>query len=406
MLKIPESVKAWGGMDSMERVRLMGQKTPEERMRFYMKLNIFYLMERESINTQKEFCERLDIPQSAFSKLLREQQQPSLAFLIRLKEVFHCDIDSFLTLDMKAAAAENSVCPAGNLTPFQGLYYMYYSPDGRKLKCGLVLLKKGTGAEKNNLEAIAVSGLSRPEADILYRDAAEKTGYGATLTNTWNYLETLKMTYRIYRGRASFSGNHILVNMSRKGHDGFVSMMFHKPPGGRKYMGGSGICISIAGDVKRSLCYQRILISGVPVRDEESGICRQLALKKSRISPEQKMAEGVKSLVGEAAETYAGKDCGFLLDEDIAFMADNMVREMFQAAEQRMMTDINEFTDMIIRRCGGDAMEPTARKDRLFLIKGKARGIFRDILNPVEFQDVIAVEDDEKGYKYLLEHCR
>ena len=204
--------------------------------------------------TQKDIADKTGFSQSSINNYLSKTSEPSIQFLIALKDAFGISVDDFLFADFEVEERENYDRYIGNY-----LIY-YYNNDSYKGEVHTNL--------KNTLNYGVLSIFKEKEFDktvqvnaIFTKERTEAVKFLKKLNSTSEIGMAYKECANFYSGDVSTNDQSIFISLSNKnkGDDSFI--ILNNPPSKQGYIGGIGTVNSIARGREHNPCVQYIIIS-------------------------------------------------------------------------------------------------------------------------------------------------
>ena len=222
---------------------------------------------------------------ASINNYLNKDSEPSVKFLLKLKQAYGINIDDFLTKEV-VDTKDNSVV-SDSLKRFVGDYVLYYydtnvykgrvSYSTNILKYGVMTVYDQVGEDGNSLVADACFFGSRREAED-----------GLKFLNQTKQ-QSLKRDYYVgkkegYSGYIDMSNLQVFVNLVSHVDNEHCLMILNNPPSNNKYIGGLGTVNSVARGREQMPCIQFIILSRSPLRMPDGEIYQMLALGTSDVS--------------------------------------------------------------------------------------------------------------------------
>ena len=207
--------------------------------------------------TQKHIADCTGFSQSSINNYITKSSEPSIQFLIALKNAFGICIDDFLFADI---SAEETV----SYDRFVGNYIVYYYNNNSykgevhtnlssTLNYGVISIVKEHNLDKN----VAVYG-------TFMKDKTEATRLLRQL-NSYNsgkeLIESYKANNSYYKGDIKTTGQSIFIDLYNAFNGDQCYMIFNNPPSTQNYIGGVGTVNTIARGREHNPCVQFIIIS-------------------------------------------------------------------------------------------------------------------------------------------------
>lgn len=207
--------------------------------------------------TQKYIAEATGFSQSSVNNYITKSSEPSIQFLIALKNAFGICIDDFLF-------SEISTEEEASYDRFVGNYIVYYYNNNSykgevhtnlssTLNYGVISIVKERHLDKN----VAVFGSfmkDRAEATRLLR-VLNQCQQGEDVINVYKENENF------YKGDIQYTAQSIFIDLYNKFNGDQCYMIFNNPPSTANYVGGVGTVNTIARGREHNPCVQFVIIS-------------------------------------------------------------------------------------------------------------------------------------------------
>lgn len=204
--------------------------------------------------TQKGIADKTGFSQSSINNYISGISEPSIQFLIALKDAFGICVDDFLFSDFKIEEQENYDRYIGNY-----LIY-YYNNDSYKgevhtnlkntLNYGVLSIFKDRPFDKS-VKVNAIFTKERTDAVKLLKSVNSAENVGCVY----------KLSDNCYTGNISTSEQSIFIDLSNKNNGDKSFIILNNPPSKQTYIGGVGAVNSIARGREHNPCIQFIIVS-------------------------------------------------------------------------------------------------------------------------------------------------
>lgn len=205
--------------------------------------------------TQQYIADKTGFSQSSINNYLTKNSEPSIQFLIALKDAFGISVDDFLFSDF-------SVNERKSYDKYIGNYLIYYyNNDSYKgevhtnlkntLKYGVLSIYKDKEFDKS-VQVKAVFIKDRVEAVKLLKNL------NANQTKTFSIYKEMS---GVYNGDISTSEQSIFIDLSNNENGDKSFIILNNPPSQQNYIGGVGTVNSIARGREHNPCIQFIIVS-------------------------------------------------------------------------------------------------------------------------------------------------
>ena len=205
--------------------------------------------------TQKYIADRTGFSQSSINNYLTKASEPSIQFLIALKNGFGISVDDFLFSSFQ-------IDESGNCDKYVGNYLIYYyNNDSYKgevhtnlkntLNYGVLSIHKEKMFDRN-VKVNAIFTKERIDAVKLLKKL-----------NTCGdkVFQVFQENGNFYDGNISVSEQSIFIDLANKGNGDKSFIILNNPPSKQDYVGGVGTANSIARGREHNPCIQYIIIS-------------------------------------------------------------------------------------------------------------------------------------------------
>lgn len=207
--------------------------------------------------TQKYIADRTGFSQSSINNYLTKNSEPSIQFLIALKNAFGICLDDFLFSDIDVS---NEV----SYDKFIGNYMVYYYNNNsykgevhvnivNTLNYGVISVVKEKDLDKN----VVVYGTfvkSKTEATKLLKEL------NAT-TQSKDIISKYQDMGNLYKGNISTTDQSIFIDLNNNFNGDQTFIILNNPPTKNNYIGGVGTVNSIARGREHNPCVQFAILS-------------------------------------------------------------------------------------------------------------------------------------------------
>ncbi len=249
----------------------------------YFVLNLKNLSEKYS---QKQLAQDTQVSPASINNYLNKDSEPSVKFLLKLKNAYGINIDEFLT---KEVSPENKSTEeiGRSYKRFVGDYAIYYydtnvykgrvSYSTNILKYGVLSVYDEMGDEGESLKVSACFFVSRREAEEGLRTLN-------ALKNTSAKKEFYNTFQNHYTGILEMSTLQIFISVKNPVDKDHCLIILNNPPSNNKYIGGLGTVNSVARGREQMPCIQFIILSRSALRMPDGELYEMLALGTSDVS--------------------------------------------------------------------------------------------------------------------------
>ena len=203
--------------------------------------------------TQKYIADKTGFSQSSINNYLSKTSEPSIQFLIALKDAFGISVDDFLFSNFE-------VSETISYDRFIGHYFIYYYNNNSY---------KGE-VHKNLFNTLNYGVLSIYKEKELDKSVKVNAIFTKERTDAIKLLKELKSTTKIYNiykdtdsyiGEISTNEQSIFIGLSNKNKGDESFIVLNNPPTKQEYIGGIGTVNSIARGREHNPCVQFIILS-------------------------------------------------------------------------------------------------------------------------------------------------
>lgn len=207
--------------------------------------------------TQKYIAEKTNFSQSSINNYLSGSSEPSMQFLIALKEAFGISIDGFLFSNFE----DYDNVPYDK---FVGNYIVYYYNNNsykgevnvnvtNTLNYGVISILKERDLDNHGIVyATFVQG--RAEASKLLKEVNQ-------VKTSTEIIDIISKSKYLYKGRVNISNQIISIELKDKDNGDFSYILLNNPPSKTEYIGGIGTVNSVSRGREHNPCVQYIIIS-------------------------------------------------------------------------------------------------------------------------------------------------
>ncbi len=207
--------------------------------------------------TQKHIANCTGFSQSSINNYLSKASEPSIQFLIALKNAFGICIDEFLFSEIKLNENVSQNRFVGNYVVY---YYNNNSYKGEvhtnlsnTLNYGVISVLKQKDMDKTSV-VYGTFFKNKLEASDLLKEINK-------IEDEQALIEKYKEINNVYVGEINSTEQSIFINLSNSGNGDQAYMIFNNPPTYSDYIGGAGTINTIARGREHNPCVQYIIIS-------------------------------------------------------------------------------------------------------------------------------------------------
>lgn len=221
-------------------------------MKSYFQKNLKELAKRYS---QKYIAEKTGFSQSSINNYLTKNSEPSIQFLIALKEGFGIDVDDFLFAGLNIEEQMSYEKYIGNYLVY------YFNNDSYKgevytnlkntLNYGVISIFKEKDFDKD-VKVLGAFTKSKVNAVKALKELNAKKG---------SVEGILSACGSIYNGQIDVNDKNIFINLNSAENSDKTFIALNNPPTNSAYIGGAGTVNSISRGREHNPCVQYIIIS-------------------------------------------------------------------------------------------------------------------------------------------------
>lgn len=235
------------------------------------------LLKLASKYTQKQIAEKTGFSQSSINNYISKASEPSIQFLIALKEAYGFSADDFLFSNIEEKE-NNAACDR-----FLG-HYMVYFYDNSAYR----------GEIHNNLKTTLNYGvISIMKQNNSYVAYSTFTKHRVLMTNLFNELKKTENVEEVkelhskvsdlYEGDIHANDQNFFIHLESKEVKDECFIVFNNPPTKSSYIGGLGTINSISRGREKNPCLQYLIVSRNILDKPDGEIYNMLCLDKPDI---------------------------------------------------------------------------------------------------------------------------
>lgn len=204
--------------------------------------------------TQKYIADKTGFSQSSINNYLSKNSEPSIQFLIALKDAFGISVDDFLFDDFKIGERESYDRYLGNY-----LIY-YYNNDSYKGEVH-TNLKNTLNYGVLSIYKYSSLGQSVSVNSVFTKERTEAVKLLKRLNSTSDVASVYNEMANCYVGNISTSEQSIFIDLENKDNGDKSLVILNNPPTKQVYIGGVGTVNSIARGREHNPCIQFAIVS-------------------------------------------------------------------------------------------------------------------------------------------------
>jgi len=297
--------------------------------------------------TQKYIADKTGFSQSSINNYITKNSEPSIQFLIALKDAFGIDLDGFLFSNYEESEVEDRSRYIGNYLVY---YYNNSSYKGEihanlknTLNYGVISIIKKNDIDKN----VVVYG-------SFFKDRSDAVKTLKAVDDNFVCEEVYKVhsvKRNFYEGSIRANLNNLFISLSNKNKDDEVYFIFNNPPSSSKYIGGLGTINSVSRGREHNPCVQFAIISRKLINRPDGEIYNSLSLGYTDVN----FSTPISELVGLFKRLYVEKNeiSSNLTEEQKSSIIENKLKyyfnEIVDANMFRFAKISNQEDDVIYR---------------------------------------------------------
>ena len=250
-------------------------------------INLKHLLKKNSL-TQKELSAITETSCATVNNYVNKEAEPSIKFLLKLKEKFSINIDEFLTKDLSSYNPTKATISDPKLERFIGTYIMYFYNSGdykgkvssfskNTLKYAVITFIKDN--LNDNLQAYANFIKNRDDAEDFKKKIDEEKNIENKKTLHFEQKE-------VYTGNLEISDTQIFIYLKSDLLNDQSLIILNNPPSNKNYLGGLGTANSVSRGREHMPCIQYIILSKNILQAPDGEIYNLLSLGVSDINVE------------------------------------------------------------------------------------------------------------------------
>ena len=239
--------------------------------------------------TQKYIAECTGFSQASINNYLTKNSEPSIQFLIALKNAFGICVDDFLFGDVNIVNQES-------YDRFLGNYIVYYYNNNsykgevhvnlaNTLNYGVISIVKGKDV-KQAVEVFGVFVKNKTEAVEFFREINK-------LNDSSKIIDKYKSVENVYKGNISANEQSVFINLDNTFNGDKTLFIFNNPPSKNDYIGGVATVNSIARGREHNPCVQFAIFSKNIISKPDGEIYNYLKFDNYHVTIEHYIKEAV-----------------------------------------------------------------------------------------------------------------
>ena len=238
------------------------------------------LKELAKQTSQNELAKKTGFSSASVSGYISGKSEPSLKFLIALKENYNIDIDSFIT---QKNTVSNSTTVSTVDDKFIGNYMVYYYDSSvykgkasnlsrNTLRYGIISIFKQGGEIK-----VLASLIKNKESAILLKEKLEES-------RDVNEILEIYSKEDAYTGKIETTNTQVFIYIKNSINNDQGLIILNNPPSNKTYIGGLGTVNSVSRGREHMPCVQFMIVSRYVLQIPDGEIYNLLALGMAEIN--------------------------------------------------------------------------------------------------------------------------
>ncbi len=238
------------------------------------------LKELASKTSQNELAKKTGFSTASISGYISGKSEPSLKFLLALKENFNIDIDSFITQKLSENITKTSSVVEDK---FVGNYIVYYYDSS-------IYKGKASNLSKNTLRYGVIS-VFKQNSDIKVLASLMKSKENTILLKErLEDARTVEEIVDIYSGEDAYTGSiestttQVFIYIKNTNNNDQGLIILNNPPSNKTYIGGLGTVNSVSRGREHMPCVQFMIVSRYVLQIPDGEIYNLLALGMAEVN--------------------------------------------------------------------------------------------------------------------------
>lgn len=238
------------------------------------------LKELASKTSQNELAKKTGFSTASISGYISGKSEPSLKFLLALKENFNIDIDSFITQKLSENITKTSSVVEDK---FLGNYIVYYYDSS-------IYKGKASNLSKNTLRYGVIS-VFKQNSDIKVLASLMKSKENTILLKErLEDARTVEEIVDIYSGEDAYTGSiestttQVFIYIKNTNNNDQGLIILNNPPSNKTYIGGLGTVNSVSRGREHMPCVQFMIVSRYVLQIPDGEIYNLLALGMAEVN--------------------------------------------------------------------------------------------------------------------------
>lgn len=238
------------------------------------------LKELASKTSQNELAKKTGFSTASISGYISGKSEPSLKFLLALKENFNIDIDSFITQKLSENITKTSSVVEDK---FVGNYIVYYYDSS-------IYKGKASNLSKNTLRYGVISVFKQNSEIKVLASLMKSKENTILLKERLEDARTVEEIVDIYSGEDAYTGSiestttQVFIYIKNTNNNDQGLIILNNPPSNKTYIGGLGTVNSVSRGREHMPCVQFMIVSRYVLQIPDGEIYNLLALGMAEVN--------------------------------------------------------------------------------------------------------------------------
>jgi transcriptional regulator with XRE-family HTH domain len=233
-----------------------------------------------NIYSQRKIASDTSFSPASVNNYISGASEPSLAFLLALKNAYNINIDDFVSREVDFYDKNRLDNPVNKR--FVGNYLMYYYNSGAykgrvndysksTINYAIISICGGNSMAENTLKVYGVFTFNKEQAE----EKVKELNAMKSSDEIDKFYSTLDDKYD---GNFEKTNEHFFIKLRNKENNDHCFLIFNNPPSLSSYIGGLGTCNSVSRGREHMPCIQYVLLSRQILSIPEGEIYNLLSL--------------------------------------------------------------------------------------------------------------------------------
>ena len=238
------------------------------------------LKELASKTSQNELAKKTGFSTASISGYISGKSEPSLKFLLALKENFNIDIDSFIPQKLSENITKTSSVVEDK---FVGNYIVYYYDSS-------IYKGKASNLSKNTLRYGVISVFKQNSEIKVLASLMKSKENTILLKERLEDARTVEELVDIYSGEDAYTGSiestttQVFIYIKNTNNNDQGLIILNNPPSNKTYIGGLGTVNSVSRGREHMPCVQFMIVSRYVLQIPDGEIYNLLALGMAEVN--------------------------------------------------------------------------------------------------------------------------